>query len=82
MKSHIAYGIKFICYSGPDDAAEVTWNILDDYSVNQFLLNFVFFEKTMANFFQIFIFDKKYLFSSGNSTSPFDEQDVPWIRLW
>ena len=55
MKSHIAYGIKFICYSGPDDAAEVTWNILDGYKVNQYLQNFAFFEKTMANFF-IFLY--------------------------
>ena len=55
MKSHIAYGIKFICYSGPDDAAEVTWNILDGYKVNQYLQNFAFCEKTMANFF-IFLY--------------------------
>ena len=81
-KSRIAYGIQFICYSGPDDAGEVTCNILDDHNVNQFLQNFAFFEKTMANFFHIFIFDKKYIFSSINSTSSFDEQDVNWIRLW
>ena len=74
MKSHIADGSKLICYSGPDDAAEVTWSILDDHNVNQFMQNFVFFEKTMANFFHVFIFDKKYLFS----TSSFDKQDVPW----
>ena len=43
MKSHILYGIEFICYSGPDDAVEVTWNILGDHNVNQFVQNFVFF---------------------------------------
>ena len=41
MKSHILYGIEFIWYSGPDDAVEVTWNILDDHNVNQFVQNFV-----------------------------------------
>ena len=76
MKSHIVYGIKFICYSGLDDGAEVTWNIHADRNVNQFLQNFVFFVNTMANFFHIFIFYKKYLFSSRNSTSSFDEQDI------
>ena len=55
MKSHIAYGIKFICYSGLDDAAEVTWNIFDDHNVNQFLQNFVLFEKPWLNFF-IFLY--------------------------
>ena len=34
MKSHIAYSIKFMRYSGPDDAADVTWNILDDHNGN------------------------------------------------
>ena len=82
MGSHIAYGIKFICYSRPDDAAEVTWNILCDHNVNQFLHNFVFFVKTMTNFFHIFIFHKKCLFSSRNSTSSFEEQDLLWIHLW
>ena len=71
-----------MCYSGPNDAAEVTWDIPGDHNVNQFSQNFVFFmEKTMANFFHIFIFDKKHLFSSRNTTSSFDEQDVLWIRL-
>ena len=55
MKNHIEYGIKFICYSGPDDTAEVTWNIHADRNVNQFLQNFVFFAKTMANFFHFYI---------------------------
>ena len=82
MKIHIAYGIKFIYYSGPDGAAEVAWNMFDDHNVNQFLENLAFFEKPMANLFHVFIFDKKYLFASRNSTSSFDEQDVPWIRLW
>ena len=81
MKSHIVHGIKFIYYSGPYDAVEVTLNILGDHNVNQFLQNFVFFEKTMANFFHIYIFHKKYLFSSRNLTSSFDERDVLWIRL-
>ena len=77
MKSHFAYGIKFICDSGPDNTAEVIWNILDNHNVNQFSQNFVFFDKTMANFFHIFIFDKKYLFPSRNLTSSFDEQEIP-----
>ena len=81
MKSHILY-IIFICYSGPDDGAEFTWNILGDHNANQFLRNFVFFEKTVGNFFHIFMFHRKFLFSSWNSTSSFDEQDVLSIRLW
>ena len=44
--------------------------------------NFVFFAKTVTNFFHIFIFHKKYPICSRISTSSFDEQDVPWIRLW
>ena len=82
MKNHIAYSIKFIWYSGPDNTAEVPWNILDDHNVNQFLKNFVFFEKTMANLFHIFMFNKKHLLFSRNSTSSFDEQDVLSTRLW
>ena len=35
----------------------------------------------MANVFHTFIFDEKYLYLSRNSTSSFDEQDVPWIYL-
>ena len=81
MKSHIAYGINLICYSGLDDRVEVISNILDDHKINQSVQNFVFFEKTMANFLNILIFDKQYLFSSGNATLSFDEQDVVWIRL-
>ena len=81
MKSHTAYGINLICYSGLDDRVEVISNILDDHNINQSVLNFVFFEKTMDNFLNILIFDKKYLFSSGNATLSFDEQDVVWIRL-
>ena len=81
MKSHILYGIEFICYTGPDDAVGVTWNILGDHIVNQFVQNFLFFEKTMANFFHIFIFLKKYLFSSRNSTSSFNEQELLSIHL-
>ena len=42
MKSHIAYSVKFICYSGPEDAVEITWNIHADRNVNQFLQNSVF----------------------------------------
>ena len=39
-------------YSGPDAAAEVTRNILDDHNANQFSQHFVFFweKHTMANF--------------------------------
>ena len=52
MKTHIAFGIKFICYSGPDDAVEVTWNILDVDNVNQCSQNFVFFlRKPWLTFF-------------------------------
>ena len=47
MKSHIAYGIKFMRYSGPDDAAEVTWNILHGHNANQFFQHFVFFWKAI-----------------------------------
>ena len=68
MKSHIAYGIKFIKF----------------IYANQFLQHFViFFEKTIPwlTIFNIFTFDKKYLFSSRNLTSSFDKQDVIWIRL-
>ena len=32
-----------MCYSGPNDAAEVTWDIPGDHNVNQFSQNFVFF---------------------------------------
>ena len=35
----------------------------------------------MANFFHVFMFHEKYLFSSRNSTLLFDEQDPLWIRL-
>ena len=35
----------------------------------------------MAKVFHTFIFDEKYLYLSRNSTSSFDEQDVPWIYL-
>ena len=80
MKSHTAHGIKFISYSRPDAAVEVTWNIHGDQNVNQFLQNFVLFAK--ANFLHIFILHKNYLFPSKMSTSSFDEQDVLWIRLW
>ena len=68
MKSHIAYGIKFIKF----------------IHANQFLQHFVFlFEKTIPwlTIFNMFTFDKKYLFSSRNLTSSFDKQDVIWIRL-
>ena len=34
MKSHIVYGIKLMCYSGPNDAAEVTWDIPGDHNIN------------------------------------------------
>ena len=81
MKSYTAYRIKLTCYSGSDGAAEVTENILGDSNINQLLQNFVFFKKTMANFFHIFMFHEKYLFSSRNSTSSFDEQDMLWIHL-
>ena len=77
MKSHIAYGIKFICYSGTDDAGEVTGNIVGDHNINQFLQNFGFFEKTMANFLHIFMFIKSIYFlqetrlrHSTNKTDP------------
>ena len=36
----------------------------------------------MTNFFHIFIFHKKYLFSPRILTSSIDEQDVLWIRFW
>ena len=77
----LQYGFKFIYYSRPHDAAEVTWNIHRVHNTNQFLQNFVFFAKTVTNFFHIFIFHKKYPISSRISTSSFDEQDVLWIRL-
>ena len=35
----------------------------------------------MANFFHVFMFHEKYLFSSRNSTLLFDEQDPLWVRL-
>ena len=79
MKSHIEYGITFMRYSGQDDAAELNWNILDDHNANQFLKHFVFFfEKTIPwiTLLNIFVFYKKYLYSSRNSTSSFDEQGV------
>ena len=69
MKSHIADGSKLICYSGPDDAAEVTWSILDDHNVNQFMQNFVFFEKTMANFFMFLYLRKSIYFRLRHSTN-------------
>ena len=78
----LRYGFKFICYRGPADAAKVTWNIHRDHNTNQFLWNFVFFAKTVTNFFHVFIFHKKCPISSRISTSSFDEQDVLWIRLW
>ena len=81
MKSYTAHRIKLTCYSGSDGAAEVTENILGDSNINQLLQSFVFFKKTMANFFHIFMFHEKYLFSSRNSTSSFDEQDMLWIHL-
>ena len=81
MKSYTAYRIKLTCYSGSDGAAEVTENILGDSNINQLLQSFVFFKKTMANFFHIFMFHEKHLFSSRNSTSSFDEQDMLWIHL-
>ena len=34
LKSHFAYGIKLICYSGLDDMVEVTWIILNYHNVN------------------------------------------------
>ena len=48
MKSHIAYSIKFICYSGPDVAAEVTWNM---YSFTAII--------TLSNFCRICYYQPK-----------------------
>ena len=81
MKRHIVYGTKFICYGRSDDAAQVTWNIVGDYNLNQYLQNFVFFKKNTANGFPIFICFIKRNFSSRNSASSFNEKDVFPIRL-
>ena len=71
MKSHIAYIISFVRYSGPDDAAEVTWNTLDDLNTKQFLQHFVIFwenytRDTFLEYFYIWqkvsIFFKKLIF--------------------
>ena len=70
MKSCIVYGIKFVCYSKPDDAVEVTWSILGDHNVNQFLDNFVFFEKTMANFLIFLSFIKSIYFLQNKLRHP------------
>ena len=43
-KSHIVYGIKFMHYTGPDEAVE---NILDDHNANQFWCTLYFIEKTI-----------------------------------
>ena len=40
------------------------------------------FLETIAKIFNIFIFNKKYLISSRNSTPSFDERGLLWIRLW
>ena len=71
MKSHIAYIVSFVRYSGPDDAAEVTWNTLNDYNTKQFLQHFVIFwenytRDTFLKYFYIWqkvsIFFKKLIF--------------------
>ena len=50
MKSHMVDGIKLICYSRLDNAVEITWNILNDHNVNQYLQNFVFLRKPWLTF--------------------------------
>ena len=54
MKSDIAYGIKSICYSGLEDAADVISNILDDHHINQSLQNLVFFWENQGWLFKYF----------------------------
>lgn len=62
MKSYIVCGIKLICYSGQEDAAEVTCNMCSLMVIltNQFSQNFVFSAKIKANFFYVFIVHKKH----------------------